>query len=382
MRKFLQIFFAALLGGVVAGGLLIGAVVLLPSPYPAPAAAPASSVALPVNYFHQTSSPARPAPVDLRTAARLATPTVVHIKAKSSGKRREAVKALFQRGREGDRSFRGGEGSGVIYTANGYIITNAHVVETGDDFTVITDDRRTFPASLVGMDEKSDLAVLKIEADQLPHLNLADSDAAEPGQWVLAVGSPLGLTSTVTAGIISAKGRSISLLPDLDAIESFLQTDAAVNPGNSGGPLVTSEGELIGINTAIASRTGRFQGYSFAIPINLVKRIVDDLIAYGSYRRAFLGIEISTLTRNDIKRLRLRDRSEGVVVDAVATDGAAAAAGLRVDDLIIRVGERTIRDLPELTEIIGRAKVGETLKLGIVRNGKERELIVAMTSGE
>lgn len=382
MRKFLQLFFAALLGGVVAGSLLLWAADSPQSPSFAPASAPAPSpVSLPVEYFQRASSP-RPAPVDLRAAARLATPTVVHIKAKASGKRREAVKALFRRGNDEERPFAGGEGSGVIYTANGYIITNAHVVETGDDFTVITVDRRTFPASLVGVDAKSDLAVLKIEANELPHLNLADSDEAEPGQWVLAVGSPLGLTSTVTAGIISAKGRSISLLPDLDAIESFLQTDAAVNPGNSGGPLVTATGELIGINTAIASRTGRFQGYSFAIPINLVKRIVDDLIAYGSYRRAFLGIEISTLTRSDIKRLRLRGRSEGVVVDAVSADGAAAVAGLKVDDLIIRVEDRPIRDLPELTEIIGRAKVGETLKLGIVRNGTELELIVSMTSGE
>lgn len=380
MRKFLQLFIAALLGGIVAGGLLLWVADFSSSPYYAPAPAPAS-VSLAADYFQRTGA-TPPAPVDLRAAARMATPTVVHIKAKSSGKRKEAVKALFRRGMDDGRPFRGGEGSGVIYTANGYIITNAHVVETGDDFTVITEDRRTFPASLVGMDAKSDLAVLKIEADQLPHLNLADSDAAEPGQWVLAVGSPLGLTSTVTAGIISAKGRSISLLPDLDAIESFLQTDAAVNPGNSGGPLVTATGELIGINTAIASRTGRFQGYSFAIPINLVKRIVDDLIAYGSYRRAFLGIEISTLTRSDISRLRLKNRSQGVVVDEVAEEGAAAAAGLKVDDLIIRVGARPIRDLPELTEIIGRAKVGETLKLGIIRNGKERELIVSMTAGE
>jgi S1-C subfamily serine protease len=258
------------------------------------------------------------------------------------------------------------------------VITNFHVVEGATEITVTTSDRKVFPASLVGQHPKSDLAVLRIEGANLPYLKLADSDLAEPGSWVLAVGNPLGLTSTVTAGIISAKGRSISLLNDLDAIESFLQTDAAVNPGNSGGPLVTTDGKLLGINTAIATKTGRFQGYSFAIPINLVQRIVDDIIEFGVYRRAFLGVEISTYTRSDRQRLRLPQRTEGVVIDAIFAGGSAAAAGLQVDDLIIRVGKRTIRDLPELTELIGRAKVGEKLKLTVVRNETELEVIVPM----
>jgi len=390
MRNFIHLLTAAIGGGIVAGGILLLALGLgwLPTSggvggppaksqiaNTAPSSAP---IAVPAEFVQRVSLPTQPPPIDLRAAARIATPTVVHITARVTGKRREAVKALFKRGDKDGRPFSGGEGSGVIYTANGYIITNAHVVEVGNEITVTTADRKTFPAKLVGTDSKSDLAVLKIEADNLPHLELADSDVAEPGEWVLAVGSPLGLTSTVTAGIISAKGRSISLLSELDAIESFLQTDAAVNPGNSGGPLVTATGKLLGINTAIASRTGRFQGYSFAIPSNLVRRIADDLIAFGSYRRAFLGVEISTLTRPDIKRLRLKNRTEGVVVDAIFPNGAAAAAGLRIDDLIIRLNDRDIRDLPELTEFIGRAQVGETLKLGVIRNGKERELIVEM----
>jgi len=194
--------------------------------------------------------------------------------------------------------------------------------------------------------------VLRIEGKNLPFLKLADSDDVEPGAWVLAVGNPFGLTSTVTAGIISARGRSINLLSDLDAIESFLQTDAAVNPGNSGGALVNAS--------------------------NLVQRVADDIIAYGSYRRAFLGVEISTFTSSDQQRLGLKNRTEGVVIDAIFEDGSAAAAGLRIDDLIIRVGKRTIRDLPELTEFIGRARVGETLKFRVVRNGSEIEVVVPL----
>ncbi|MBC6995724.1 trypsin-like peptidase domain-containing protein [Neolewinella lacunae] len=384
MGKFPQFFTAALGGGVVAATVVLAVLYLVglpapaPSPFPAPAAAPvwnASSV--PSYRVSYPSAESQVAPVDLRRAARLATPTVVHITAQNNnGSGRENVKALFDR--ENNPEFRGGEGSGVVYNAEGYIITNHHVVANTTNITVTLADRRTYPASLVGSDPKSDLAVLRIAERNLPFLELADSDAAEPGEWVLAVGSPLGLVSTVTAGIVSAKGRSISLLPDLDAIESFIQTDAAVNPGNSGGPLVTAEGKLLGINTAIASRTGRFQGYSFAIPVNLVRRIADDLITYGSYQRAFLGVEISTLTQQDLQRLQIHDRTEGVVVDAIFPGGSAARAGMQVDDVIIRIGERAIRDLPELTEIIGRARANETLKVTVVRNGKELALVVPL----
>lgn len=399
MQRFLQLITAAIGGGSVAALVVLAAfggrfdASTAPITNQAPAGAPAD---------YQSSDPANfrallvdgsldeqgaegalsnPAPIDLRAAARLAIPSVVHIKARTKGRQREAVKSLFT-DRSPGRKSREGEGSGVIYTSNGYIITNLHVVDGADDITVIMADRKVYPASLVGQDAKSDLAVLRIAAEGLPYLKLADSDAAEPGSWVLAVGNPLGLTSTVTAGIISAKGRSIDLFSELDAIESFIQSDAAVNPGNSGGALVTSEGKLLGINTAIASQTGRFQGYSFAIPSNLAQRIADDIIEFGHYRRAFLGVEISTYTPSDKQRLKLKNRTEGVVIDAIFAGGSAAAAGLQVDDLIIRVDKRTIRDLPELTELIGRAKVGDKLKMTVVRNGKEVEVVVAMLTGE
>ena len=373
MKRYLPLFAAALVGGVVSALIVLSVL---------PAAAPPSPAALPI--FAPAPAPRLVAdgpersgsfPIDLRTAARVATPAVVHITARSPGRRREAVKQLF--GERRSDGFLGGEGSGVIYTSDGYLITNHHVVEDAAEITVVTADRRRFAASLVGSEPRADLAVLRIEATDLPYLQLADSDAAEPGQWVLAVGSPLGLTNTVTAGIISARGRNLGLFPGLDAIESFLQTDAAVNPGNSGGALVDDRGHLLGINTAIATRTGQYAGYSFAIPVNLVRRIADDIIEFGSYRRAYLGVEISTLSQADIRRVKPR-RTEGVIVDAVFPDGSAAAAGLRVNDVIVAVDGRPIRDLPELTELIGRARAGETLKFGVVRNGKALEVVVLM----
>ncbi|WP_020567723.1 S1C family serine protease [Neolewinella persica] len=395
MNRLLQLVAAALGGGLTAAILVLAVASEWRQPFPAPSPFSTPAVHFAAGFAGQQGPPtptlaalpraavpeSLPAPVDLRAAARQAIPTVVHIKASTEGRSREAIKALFSNKSPG-RGPQEGEGSGVIYTSNGYVITNLHVVEGAEDITVTTSDRKVFPASLVGQDPKSDLAVLRIEGTDLPYLKLADSDLAEPGSWVLAVGNPLGLTSTVTAGIISAKGRSISLLNDLDAIESFLQTDAAVNPGNSGGPLVTADGKLLGINTAIASKTGRFQGYSFAIPINLVQRIADDIIEFGAYRRAFLGVEISTYTRADRQRLGLTDLTEGVVIDAIFAGGSAEAAGLQIDDLVIRVGKRTIRDLPELTELIGRAKVGEKLNLTVVRNGVELEVIVLMLPEE
>ncbi len=362
--KFRSHLFSAVLGGLVAAAVVLwvdGRSEV--APYTLTGAGPNEALYWADSPLPSTAAlpPLPTATLDLRPAARLATPAVVHVDARVLGRDRATVKALF--GREENSGTTGGEGSGVIYSADGYIITNYHVVQAADRVVVTTADRQRFTAEIVGTEPKSDLAVLKVEAEGLPFLEVADSDEAEPGQWVLAVGSPLGLTSTVTAGIVSAKGRSLSILRDPDAIESFIQTDAAVNPGNSGGPLVDAEGRLLGINTAIASKTGRFQGYSFAIPINLVQRIVDDLIAYGSFHRALLGVEISTLTESDIERLGLRDHNEGVLVDAVFPGAAADLGGLEVNDLITTVDGRPIRDLPELTEIIGRARPGDRLAL-------------------
>lgn len=386
MRQFFNLFFAALFGGTLAALIVVGfltgreaAPSVKPALAPPPIAPATEPTPVPAYFISNTGQETQlvNTPPDLKMAARRATASAVHITALPKSLPLDAVKQLFRQ-REDGPSPSSGEGSGVIYRQDGYIITNYHVVRGAGDIQVRTSDRKTYPATLVGEDPKSDLALIKIEGKDFPTLPLANSDQVQPGEWVLAVGNPLGLTSTVTAGIVSAKGRNISLLRGLDAIESFIQTDAAVNPGNSGGPLVTSDGKLLGINTAIASQTGRFQGYSFAIPINLARRVVDDLIEFGNYRRAFLGVGISTLTQSDIKRIGLRGYTEGVLVDEVFKGGSAAAAGIQPNDLIVKVDKRIIRDLPELTEIIGRAKVGETLKVSIIRDGSPLEVIVPM----
>jgi Do/DeqQ family serine protease len=315
---------------------------------------------------------------DFKVAARRATPSVVHISAAGATSKSSdnPLRFFFD-----DSNPFGGPsaatGSGVIYSSDGYIITNNHVVDKAESLTVTLSDNRKFTAKVIGRDDKVDLAVIKIDATNLPTLDLADSDQAEIGEWVLAVGNPLDLTSTVTAGIISAKGRSLELIPGRDAIESFLQTDAAVNPGNSGGALVDANGNLLGINTAIATRTGMFQGYSFAIPVNLVTRIADDIIEFGSFRRAFLGVSIYPLDADAAVELGV-DINQGVVIDELVDGGSAQYAGLLPRDIIIKVNNRTIKDVPELTEMVGRSKVGDVLQLTIMRKGEEVELPVRM----
>lgn len=320
---------------------------------------------------------ALPSPTfDFKSAAQRATPSVVHISAKGGSEGGNPLRRFFEDG--GGSPFGGAStGSGVIYTSDGYIITNNHVVEDAEELTVTLNDNRKFEAEVIGTDVKTDLAVIKIEANNLPTLEVGNADESQVGEWVLAVGNPLDLTSTVTAGIISAKGRSLELIPGRDAIESFLQTDAAVNPGNSGGALVDAQGRLLGINTAIATRTGMFQGYSFAIPVNLVTRIVDDFIEFGSFQRAFLGVSIYPLDAEVAGELGV-NINQGVVIDELVDGGSAQYAGMLPLDIIVKVNDRTIRDVPELTEMVGRSKVGEVLDVTVYRKGKEVEIPVRM----
>jgi serine protease Do len=340
--------------------------------------------------WHNTS-PLRPGavPADFTEPSEKAMPAVVHISASgrqpvASNKRGESFNPFrdffgdnFFFGNPFDRGLQASSGSGVIYTSDGYIITNNHVIELAQNFEVTLYDNRKFKATLVGADPKTDLAVLKIEATGLPTLELADSDKAKVGQWVLAVGNPFDLTSTVTAGIISAKGRNIRILRDRDAIESFIQTDAAVNPGNSGGALVDDQGRLLGINTAIATQTGSFAGYSFAIPSNLMRRIVEDLMEYGSFQRPYLGINIYDLDSEAARELNVKI-SQGVVVESLVDGGSAQFAGLQPKDVITKVDDRPIKDTPALQEIVSRAKVGDTLRVGVVRRGEEMEIAVPL----
>ncbi len=280
-----------------------------------------------------------------------------------------------------DNDYKAGSGSGVIYTSDGYIVTNNHVVDFANKIEVSLMDKRRFEAELIGSYPKADLAVLKIEAEDLPALELANSDEARVGEWVLAVGNPLELTSTVTAGIISAKGRNLDIIEGQDAIESFIQTDAAVNPGNSGGALVNVEGHLLGINTAISSSTGFFQGHSFAIPSKLVKRVVDDIINYGHYRRPYLGVIIKELEKEDIEELAL-DVTQGIRILEAEEGGSAGEAGIQEDDVIINVNERRIYSVSDLQEVISESQVGDVLSIEFYRDGKKMELDVKLKAGE
>lgn len=348
------------------------------------------------NFAQQVNQPinikagANAVPFDFTEAAEMAMPAVVHISAAESetmaNKRKQDSRSSdpfrFFFGDEwgggmGGPQIKRGTGSGVIYSQDGYIVTNNHVVEFADEVEVTLFDNRQYNAKIIGKDPKTDLAVLKIEANDLPTLKSADSDLAKVGQWVLAVGNPFDLTSTVTAGIISAKGRDINIIDRRDAIEAFIQTDAAVNPGNSGGALVDAQGRLLGINTAIATRTGSFAGYSFAIPVNMMSKIVTDIIEYGSYQRGYLGISIMDLDSDEADNLGLAI-NQGVVVKGLEEASAAELAGIIPNDVIVAANGKTVKTAPELQEIVGRAKVGETVELTINRNGRTKNIPVVL----
>lgn len=272
-------------------------------------------------------------------------------------------------------------GSGVVLTADGYIVTNNHVVDNARKISVTLNNNKSYPAKLIGADPGTDIAVLKIDAKELPAIRVGNSDEVKIGEWVLAVGNPFNLNSTVTAGIVSAKSRNINILqadPDHNVfpIESFIQTDAAVNPGNSGGALVNARGELIGINTAIASNTGSFSGYSFAVPVNLVQKVTGDLIRFGVVQRAFLGVNIRNIDQDLANELGLKELN-GVYVGGTVEGGAGEAAGLQIGDIITAVGESSVKNVPELQEHIGRFRPGDVVQIRIKRN--KDELLVPVT---
>jgi serine protease Do len=275
-------------------------------------------------------------------------------------------------------------GSGVILAEEGYIITNNHVVETAEEIRVTLNDRREYEARIVARDPNTDLAVLKIEAPDLKPVKIGNSDEVKIGQWVLAVGNPFNLTSTVTAGIVSAKARNIGILRRSAeySIESFIQTDAAVNPGNSGGALVNLNGELIGINTAIATETGFYAGYSFAIPSNLVRKVVSDLIAYGVVQRGFIGVSIADVTAEMARSKGLKS-AEGVYVSGLSPNGSAKEAGIKEGDIIIAIDGETTRTSSELQEkIVNNHKPGDLVKVTVNRDGEERIFEVKLKNQE
>ena len=273
-----------------------------------------------------------------------------------------------------------GAGSGVIISADGYIVTNNHVIESADKIEVTLNDRTTYEAQLIGTDPTTDIALLKVEATGLHYLQFGNSDAIKVGEWVLAVGNPFNLTSTVTAGIVSAKSRSIGIMSSGAqnmGIESFIQTDAAVNPGNSGGALVSTTGELIGINTAIASTTGSYSGYSFAVPAAIAQKVVQDLKQYGEVQRALLGVSIADVTPEIQKKYNLSS-VKGVFVAQVSDGGAAKESGIKEGDVIVAVDGEEVNTVPALQEKIGRKRPGESVKIDIVRDGATKQYVVTL----
>lgn len=279
-----------------------------------------------------------------------------------------------------------GLGSGVIISPDGYIISNNHVVANANKLEVVLSNKKSYTATLVGTDPTTDIALLKIEEKGLPYLNFANSDNAEVGQWVLAVGNPLGLNSTVTAGIISAKGRSIDILSrqSRTPIESFIQTDAAINPGNSGGALVNTNGELIGINSAISSNTGYYEGYGFAVPSNLARKVVEDIKQYGLVQRGFLGVGVLDLSNDaQVRDYNQRNKAnvktgDGIFVTEVSDNSGAEDAGIRKGDIITSVDGSPVQSYADLSFIVGSKRQGDKVVVKYMRNGRENTANVTL----
>jgi S1-C subfamily serine protease len=265
--------------------------------------------------------------------------------------------------------YRMSTGSGIILSDDGYIITNNHVIKGSTGQVVTLFDKKDYTAKIIGVDPSTDLALLKIEVDHLQPLRLGNSDQLRIGEWVIAVGHPFNLASTVTAGIVSAKARNIEILRDQDyAVESFIQTDAVVNPGNSGGALVNAKGELVGVNTAIISESGGYEGFSFAIPSNLVMKVAEDLRKYGHVQRAVLGVIVGDLNSSLAKDLQL-SRVEGVYVERIRLNTTASVAGLKAKDVITAINNVAVRTMPELQEQIARYRPGDIISIDYIRNG-------------
>lgn len=309
--------------------------------------------------------------IDFTEAADKTVNAVVHVMTTYEVKQ-SAINDPFLQYFFGDRGFqqapqqKQASGSGVILSQDGYIVTNNHVVEGSDEISVVLNDKRQFKATLVGTDPSTDLALLKVEAENLPTISIGNSDELRVGEWVLAVGNPFNLTSTVTAGIVSAKARNINILTADMKIESFIQTDAAVNPGNSGGALVNIQGELVGINAAIASKTGSYSGYSFAIPTTIMSKVVADLKEFGTVQRALLGIQIQDITAEFAKEKNLKVL-EGAYVAEVGESSAANDAGIKKGDIIVKVENHKIKSVSELQEQISQYRPGDKAKIEVLR---------------
>ena len=360
------VFFAALAGGLISVGIYS---LLVQPPPPEPLYSSISEhqkVSLKADTYI-TPKVTVPDGLNFIKSAAIATKSVVHIESRKTG-------LLSNYGPMASIS----SGSGVIISDDGYIVTNNHVIEGAEEIMVTLHNNQRYTGKLIGTDPSTDLALLKIEEMELPFLKYGDSDALLIGEWVLAVGNPFNLNSTVTAGIVSAKTRAIGVLERENSlrIESFIQTDAAVNPGNSGGALVDLKGELVGINTAIATRTGSYSGYSFAVPVTLVKKVMDDLLEFGVVQRGLLGINIMDVSK--VSKRENLDVVNGVYVSTVNSNTAAEEAGLEDGDIIVSINDKDVLNVSELQELVARNRPGDDIKVTFLRDGKKHSVVATL----
>jgi len=354
-----------------------------------------SETQLPVTYA-KFAHAAHAMETDFTVAAELSIHAVVHVKTKTPMKVQQfggfqndpLFDYFFGRPQQNPRSkkdddapMQEGVGSGVIITNDGYIVTNNHVVDGSSEIEVTLNDKRTFKAKLIGADPNTDIALIKIDAEKLPVIAFGNSDSLKVGEWVLAVGNPFNLTSTVTAGIVSAKARNINIINTKMPIESFIQTDAAVNPGNSGGALVNTRGELVGINAAIASQTGSYAGYAFAVPVSIVQKVVSDIRQYGVVQRALLGVNIGDIDSKLAKEKKLKTL-EGAYVDQVFDQSAAKSAGIKKGDVINNVNGVPVKSRAEVQEQVGRYRPGDKITVTVVRGDSEEKLKVELKNSQ
>ncbi|MHC1781124.1 MAG: Do family serine endopeptidase [Bacteroidales bacterium] len=316
---------------------------------------------------------------DFTFAAESAVKAVVHVKVvvKGSPQPYSLFDFFFGYGQPQIPREMEGAGSGVIISQDGYIVTNNHVIEGANDIEVTLENNQSFKAKLIGSDAATDVALLKIEASNLPFITFGDSDALRLGEWVLAIGNPYNLRSTITAGIVSAKARSMPSADGEFKIEAFIQTDAAVNSGNSGGALINTKGELVGINTAIASKTGAYSGYSFAVPTTIVKKVVEDMMKFGTVQRAMMGISMQDMSGSLVKEKGLKD-TKGVYIAEVIKGGAADKAGIKESDVLISVNGVQVNSAPAVQEQISRFRPKDKISVEIIRDGKQKELSVVL----
>ncbi len=371
MKKILSLVFVSVLGGV----LTLGAYKLFVEKSQ-------------VVYEHQqenklenvqtnfVNSPSYAAEItDFTKASSKTLDAVVHVKNRSIYTPQVTMQEMFYGRSQGQQRVQIGTGSGVIVSSDGYIITNNHVINGANEIEIVLNDKKTYTAELIGTDATSDIALVKVDATDLPYVAFGDSDNVKVGEWVLAVGNPFNLTSTVTAGIISAKGRDLA--NKNNKIESYLQTDAVVNPGNSGGALVNTHGELIGINTMITSTTGSYIGYSFAVPSNIARKVIEDIMEYGNVQRAFIGINYKELNGANYKDFNV-SKTEGVIITNVLAESGASKAGVKENDIIIKANNVKISTFADLNGFLSTKRPEDVVDFTIVRNGNEKVIPVKL----